>query len=67
VAHTGGFLPSITITELLKRILCAELQESKQADRMGVEVETITPGDGKMHHIWDIIDHSKNTMLKYIK
>lgn len=62
----GVFCPQSQFTELLKRILCAELQESKQATRMGVEVETITPGDGKRHHIWDHIDHSKTTMLKYI-
>lgn len=62
-----GFLPSITITELLKRILCAELQESKQAARMGVEVETITPGDGKMHHRRKHIDNSHSTTLIYLK
>lgn len=64
VAQTGGFCPQ---SQLLKRILCAELQESKQAARMGVEVETITPGDGKMHHRWNRIDNSQTAILIYIK
>ncbi|KAL1269290.1 hypothetical protein QQF64_031579 [Cirrhinus molitorella] len=40
---------SAKLPSLEERILCAELQESKQAARMGVEVETITPGDGSTY------------------
>lgn len=56
----GGVCPQ---SQLLKPILCAELRESKQAARMGVEVETITPGDGKMHHRWNRIDNIQTAIL----